>query len=118
VKISLKAIFGDGLVNHANNSRLKAYFNLYCCVRFATPSEEAVIVFDTPASESHPDGLRWIEIIVHDPKISFDAFTIKAIGSKAYRIDLEGRRICSDSGGAGSLAVNGALEDYYIDNFK
>lgn len=113
----IKAVFGEALADYANSSRFKAYFNHYCSVVCPASSGDAVIELDTPALKTHADVLSCIEIIVQDPKISFNKFVARAVESKSTEASLREKKYVARVAVEVAFAVNCTLRDYYLDNF-
>ncbi|KAH6987171.1 hypothetical protein EDB80DRAFT_782540 [Ilyonectria destructans] len=113
----VRAVFGESLTDHANSSRFKAYFNHYCSVVCPASSGNAVVEIDSPALGSHADVLNCVEIIVQDPKISFNEFVTQAVASKSAEASLREKEHVARVAAEVAFAVNCTLRDYYSDNF-
>lgn len=113
----VRAVFGEGLTDHANSSRFKAYFKHYCSVVCPASSGDAVVELDSPALGSHADVLSCVEIIVQDPKISFNEFVTQAVASKSAEASLREKEHVARVAAEVAFAINCILRDYYSDNF-
>lgn len=113
----VRAVFGDGLANDANTSRFKAFFDHYCSIVCPASLGNVVIELETPALGSHADILSCIEIIVQNPKISFNGFATTILGSKSTESSLREKEHLAKVTVQVAFGINCTLRDYYADGF-
>jgi hypothetical protein len=112
-----RTVFGEGVVSHATGSRFKAYFNHYCSVVCPGSSGDAVIELDTPALRGHADVLNCIDVIFQDPKVSFNGFITKTIGSHSAEASGKEKEHVARVAAEVAFAINCMYRDYYSDKF-
>lgn len=113
----VRTVFGEGLVYHANSPRFQTYFNHYCFVVCPASLGDAVIEFDTPVLQSHADVLNCVNIIIHNPQISFDEFVVKVFDAKSSGASLREKEHVARVAIEVAFAVNCTVGDYHSGNF-
>lgn len=110
------AIFGEAARQLANTDRLQAFLRHYCSLVCPVTEGDAAITVDTPVLGTHADVVRCIRILTQDPKLSFDGFITKAVGS--HQVSLKEKGYIARVTVEAVFAVDCLLRDHYSDGYK
>ncbi|KAK4163870.1 hypothetical protein QBC43DRAFT_318851 [Cladorrhinum sp. PSN259] len=109
----VQTIFSDTLARSAGSSKFAAYFQHYSAVVCPASSGDAVIEFDTSLLQIHQDILRWTQVLVNDPKISFNGFIDKITSGNPAEISLKEKEHIARITVNVLFAIDCMLADYY-----
>jgi hypothetical protein len=115
----LRAIFALDLPTaDVFSQRFAAYFDNYCSVVCPSSSGDAVVEVETPALKSHADVLSCIQIIVNNPRISYNQFVLSTFHSDPTRVSRRERDHVARVTVHAAFGVNCTQSGHYPNTFS